>query len=316
MAFFIRLSISFAIGLATLATQAQPSLQSIELAKTVPIADVHMHTYRFRGAAASEYLDEMNKNGVSWGGGVGDYREDVATLLGSRYIPAVGQAEFMKVFFSDGQSGLVDASNPVFLSLFEKADQLMASGRAKGFGELHTDNSSSGPPRIRRHIRTDNPVMRKFYEIANRYSGFVQIHSQLDGDFVGDILRLTEDYPNALTILSHCLPKSRPKDLQALFSQRSNLVCELSAQGGVQNRLAGLQRPARVFSAEGIEPQWKVFIEEYQDRIMIGTDACCGWFNSYSELVAELRSNLLPHLEPEVLEKIAYKNAARLLDLK
>lgn len=296
--------------------RAQPSSEAIDKAKTVPIADVHMHTYRYRAPAPREYLEEMNKNGVKWGGGVGDYRDDVAALLGNRYIPAVGQAEFLKVFRSDGESGLVDVNNPLFVSLFQDAEKLMASGNAKGFGELHTDNHNSGPPRMRRHIRTDNPVMRKFYEIANKYGGFVQIHSQLDKDFVGDILRLTADYPNVLTILSHCLPVARPKNLETLFSQRSNLVCELSAQGAVHNTLAGLQRGPRVFSDTGIKPEWKSFINKYPDRIMIGSDACCGWFDSYSEMVAELRSNLLPHLEPDIMEKIAFKNAVRLLNLK
>ena len=151
----------------------------------------------------------MDQNGVAWGGGVGDYREDVAALLGKRYIAAVGQAEFTKVFFSAGEAGLIDPNNRLFLSFFEEAEQLMASGLAKGFGELHTDNHTSGPPRMRRHIRTDNPVMRKFYEIANKHGGFVQIHSQLDDDFVGDVLRLTADYPKVLTILSHCLQIGR-----------------------------------------------------------------------------------------------------------
>lgn len=295
---------------------AQPTAASIEKARSVPIADLHMHTYQFKGPQPEQFLEQMDKNGVVWGGAVGDYREDVAKLLGPRYIPAVGQREFFRAFSTQGPQALVDDKNPIFVRLFEEASRLFDQGKAKGFGELHTDNHTSGPANMRRHIRTDNPVMRRFFEIADRHRGFVQIHSQLDEHFVDDILRLTADYPNVLTILSHCLPVAQPADLERMFSQRANLVCEMSAQGYIHNRLSGLQRPARVFGEAGIRSDWRRFIEAYPDRIMVGTDACCGWFGSYSEMVQEIRTNFLPHLEPELMEKLAYKNAVRLLGLK
>ena len=162
---------------------AQPTPQSIELAKIVPIADVHMHTYQQNPRSATWWREMMDANGVKWGGAVGDYREDVQAELGDRYIPAVGQAEFFKVFFKEGRSGLVDPNNETFKDLYTRSEKLFSEGKIKGFGEFHTDNHSSGPPRIRRSIRTDNPAMRKFYEIANRYGGFVQIHAEFDGDF-------------------------------------------------------------------------------------------------------------------------------------
>ena len=89
---------------------AQPSAESIEMAKTIPIADMHMHAYRRDGPRASEVLEQMDKNGVRWGGAVGDFREDVSKLLGTRYIPALGQAEFARVFFSKGEKALMDLS--------------------------------------------------------------------------------------------------------------------------------------------------------------------------------------------------------------
>jgi predicted TIM-barrel fold metal-dependent hydrolase len=294
---------------------AQPTPEALAKARTIPIADVHMHNYQFKGPPAQAFLEQMDKNGVAWGGAVGDYRADVAELLASRYIPALGQREFTRVFFGQGEAGLIDPQHPVFVAFFDEAERLFAQGLAKGFGELHTDNHTSGPMRMRRHIRTDNPVMRRFYSIASKHHGFVQIHSQLDDDFVADVLKLTADYPQVLTILSHCLPLARPDDLAALFKQRPNLVCELSAQGYVHNRLAGLSRSPRVHTDQGIRPGWLQLIEAHPDRIMIGTDACCGWFDAYSEMVQELRSNFLPYLKPDLMEQLAYKNAVRLLRL-
>lgn len=153
------------------------------------------------------------------------------------------------------------------------------------------------------------------YSIADKYNGFVQIHSQQDENFTADILKLATDFPNSITVLSHCLPASQPSDLANLFSQRKNIVCEMSATGSVHNKILGINRPAHAFDANGLRAAWRNLIETYPDQIMVGTDVCCGWFNSYSDMVTEIRKNLLPYLPPDLMEKVAYKNAVRIFKL-
>ena len=310
MKYFIALVLVFPTYLC-----AQSTPQTIEFAKTIPIADVHMHTYFRGGPSSAAFLEQMDKNNVGWGGAVGDYRADVADKLKDRYIPAIGQMEFMEVFFSRGASALTDEENWTFKRLYKNAEEQFANGTIKGFGELHTDNHSSGPQNIRRTIRTDNPAIRRMYSIANKYNGFVQLHSQHDENFTTDILKLSADFPNSITVLSHCLPASQPRDLANLFSQRKNIVCEMSATGSAHNKILGINRPARAFDDNGLRPAWKNLIETYPDQIMVGTDACCGWFNSYSDMVAEIRNNLLPYLSSDLMEKVAYKNAVRIFKL-
>lgn len=294
---------------------AQPTPESIALAKTIPIADAHMHTFRQNPRSATWWKEQMDANGVKWGGAVGDYREDVQAELGERYIPALGQTAFFKVFFR-GVDGLVDADNPIFKELYVKADQLFTEGKIKGLGEFHTDNHTSGHPRLRRVIRTDNPVMRKFYEIANKHGGFIQIHTEFDSYLEKDILKLSADYPNSTTVLSHCLSTSNADNLATLFKQRKNIVCELSSTGTVLNELLALNKPAKVYDSQGPHRAWKNLIETYPDQIMLGTDPCCGADGGYSKLVNEYRINLLPHFNKEVMEKVAYKNAVRVFKLK
>jgi predicted TIM-barrel fold metal-dependent hydrolase len=295
---------------------AQYSAESVQLAKTIPIADIHMHTYARGGPSSAAILEQMDKNNVRWGGAVGDFRPDVADRLKERYIPAIGQIEFVEVFFNRGASALTDEDNWAFKRLYRNAEELFAKGAIKGFGELHTDNHSNGPHNFRRSIRTDNPAIRRMYAIANKYDGFIQIHAQQDENFTTDILKLSADYPNTITVLSHCLPIAKPTDLANLFSQRKNIVCELSGYGSVHLRILGINRPARIFDDNGIRPAWKNLIEEYPNQIMVGTDACCGWFSYYSDMVQDLRNNLLPYLSPEIMEKLAYKNAVRIFKLK
>lgn len=295
---------------------AQANSQSIELAKVVPIADVHMHTYQQNPRSATWWREMMDSNGVQWGGAVGDYREDVQAELGDRYIPAIGQPEFFKVFFKEGRSGLTNPENETFKDLYLRSDALFAAGKIKGFGEFHTDNHSSGPPRIRRSIRTDNPAMRKFYEIANRYGGFVQIHAEFDGDFEKDILSLSADYPKTTTVLSHCLSSKDADKAAIILSKRNNIVCELSSLGAVHVNRLNIPRSPHAFDSGGLYSNWIKFIEAYPDQVLLGSDPCCGIDASYSEIISELRTSVLPYLKPETIEKVAYKNAVRIFSLK
>jgi predicted TIM-barrel fold metal-dependent hydrolase len=295
---------------------AQPTPQSIELAKIVPIADVHMHTYQQNPRSAKWWREMMDANGVQWGGAVGDYREDVQAELGDRYIPAVGQAEFFKVFFKEGRSGLIDPNNETFKDLYVRSEKLFSEGKIKGFGEFHTDNHSSGPPRIRRSIRTDNPAMRKFYEIANRYGGFVQIHAEFDGDFEKDILNLSVDYPNTTTILSHCLSTKNVNQVARILSKQKNIVCELSSLGAVHVNRLNIPRSPHAYDSGGLYSNWIKFIEAYQDQVLLGSDPCCGIDAAYSEIISELRTSVLPYFSPVTMEKVAYKNAVRIFSLK
>jgi predicted TIM-barrel fold metal-dependent hydrolase len=295
---------------------AQPTPQSIELAKIVPIADVHMHTYQQNPRSAKWWREMMDANGVRWGGAVGDYREDVQAELGDRYIPAVGQPEFFKVFFKEGRSGLIDPNNETFKDLYTRSEKLFSEGKIKGFGEFHTDNHSSGPPRIRRSIRTDNPAMRKFYEIANRYGGFVQIHAEFDGDFEKDILNLSADYPNTTTVLSHCLSTKNTDQVAKILGKQKNIVCEISSLGAVHVNRLNIPRSPHAYDSGGLYGNWIKFIEAYPDQVLLGSDPCCGIDAAYSEIISELRTSVLPYLSPVTMEKVANKNAVRIFSLK
>ena len=299
----------------SMSSYAQPTEQEFEMARAIPIADVHMHTYVKSRLSSSWYLERMDQNNVKWGGGVGDYKPGLARTLGKRYISTLGQSEFMKVFREYGAEELTNKDNVIFKKLYKKSKEKFSIGSLKGFGELHTNNRQSGI-KNRRNIKTDNPMMRELYSIANRYNGFIQIHSQYDDDFRSDILKLSSDFPNTITVLSHCLPYAKVHQLRSIFKQRENVVCEFSAQGRIQKRLVGLNSIHRVYGPNGPKSDWLNFIKEFPDQIMIGSDACCGWHNSYDEIINEIRTNFLPFLGPELMAKVAYKNAVRLFHLE
>jgi len=284
--------------------------ESLDLAKTIKIADVHMH---LMGGGGKDLIQKMNQGGVQWGGAVGGLRSDgtirMKSALKNRYIGSLGQAEYQAVLKDKGETGLNDMADPRFVKLFEISEKMFADKSVKVFGEIHINNEKSGGGkgyRVNTYLTT--PVVLKMYEIANRHDGFVQVHS--DGiENLKDLHKIARDFPKTTTILAHCVPFSRPNNIREFFINDLNVVCELSGNGPIFNN-------SRVITSDGPRTEWLELIEEFPDRFMVGSDPCCGLAPRYNELVQALRDGLFPYLKPETLKKVAYQNAVRLFDLK
>lgn len=289
------------------ALAAAPSEEARELAKTVPLADLHMHVYGVKGSTPYNILRFMQENNVRWGGGVGHYQNEMQEKLGSRYIAAIGSQAWADVFRQSAASGLQILDQPAFNQLFATADRLFKEGKLKGFGEIHVKNKLKFDPSFERSIPLDSPVINKMYELANQYGGFVQIHS-MGGIFGGydEVSVMAERYPKALTILSHCLPGTSPHLIGKLLDKHPNVVCELSGQG-----LVHVPPPVggRVFNRDGLRVEWAAVMERHPTRFFVGTDPCCGLEDKYGEMVAEIRRDFLPYLTPATLKRVAYENA-------
>ncbi len=276
----------------------------------MPIADMHMHLSR--GRSAEFYREQMARNGVRWGGAVGGGpRDDVVAMreaLGPHYVAALGQTEFFATFFEGGAAALSDVERPRFKALFETAEREFQTGRVKGFGEIHINNMSPfSPAGTQRKIALESPVVLRMFEIADRHRGFVQIHTMRDSG-MDEIKRVAARFARTKIILSHCLPGARPEDVAELLSRTKNVFCELSAKGPVHG-------PRFFYSGDGIRPEWRKVIVAHADRFMLGTDPCCGLEDRYDEMIAEIRTMLLPDLPPAVMRKVAYENAVRILGL-
>jgi hypothetical protein len=286
-----------------------PRPESEALAQSVPIADVHMH-FDIGRQSVAQMMQRMKDNNVRWGGGVGDYTADIKVALGANYLPALGQAEFTKVLLSTGEQGLLNIEHPVFVKFFREAEALMAAGKVRGFGEIHISNRSNVAPNdpFGRSIPLDSPVVLRMYEIADVYSGFVQIHYNKDSRTVDQIVMMAKRYPKALTIVSHCMPIGSPDDIRRIFDAVPNVMCEISGA----THIHGVKR---IVTPEGINSRWLQMIEDYPDRVMMGTDPCCGLMKRYGDIVQLMRTKALAAMKPETLVKVAYKNALRVFEL-
>jgi hypothetical protein len=295
-------------------------------AADLPIADVHMHAYERTASEADWFADKMDSLGVKWGGGVGNYSDEMIAKLGSRYIPSFGQSEFMAAFKKGGGAALQDPNNKFIKAKLTKSVALFEVGKIKGFGEIHTDNHSSGPMPIRRQIPLISPVVQEIYKIADKYQGFVQLHVEYSEGLADDVIALSKRFPSTKTILAHCVPGKTPNvlpQLHKIFSQTDNVFCETSGTNGpthagkipVYSRIYGVGN-GRMFGRDGVKQNWKGLIERFPDRIMVGTDPCCGLKPKYSELIEEIRRDFLPTFSPDIAKKLAYENAAKVFGLE
>ena len=285
-------------------SRGAPTAESVKLAREVPLADLHMHVYGFRTSQPSELLRHMRNNNVRWAGGVGNYQRELQEELGGRYIAAIGSSVWTDVFFCCGPAALQNPEDERFKDLFRQAEGMFVNGLLKGFGEIHINNRNRHNPSHERKIPLDNPVLNSMYGLAEKFGGFVQIHTMIDSG-LAEIRVMAKRYPRSLTILSHCLPGAKPEDIDSLFRDHPNIVCEVSSGGTIHIPLG------RIFNREGLRENWRQLIERYPDRFFIGTDPCCGLDTRYNEIVSELREKFLPYLAPETLEKVAYKNAVQ-----
>ncbi len=270
-----------------------------------------MHFYGNNNLTVAEQIAQMDRNNVRWGGGVGSYNTELSQALGNRYFGTIGDRVFTKVLFRDGEKGLLNDKHPLFVEFFLRAEKMLTAGTVKGFGEIHVDNTSRGSnnSRFQRKIPLDSPVIRRMYALADRHKGFVQIHINKSDDALLDLRKLSLEFPNATTILAHCMPRSRPEDLAAIFDEAPNVFCELSGSGVIH----GIRRTS---TEDGLRPNWVNLIEQYPDRVMVGSDPCCGLHQKYDEIIKELRTRVLVHIPPEIMEKVAYQNAIRVFGLK
>lgn len=314
------LRLTFALLLAALvpASHAQDKAALRKLAMEVPIADVHMHVYP--GLKPEELLESMDENKVLWGGGVGAVMapariDEFIPVLGKRYFPAGGQAEYVEIFREGKIPALESADHPIFVKLKEDLDRDLASGKIKGIGELILNNANSHPnPAFRRKATIDAPSIKQLFSLAEKHEAFVQIHMEDDPQSLEQLGNLLTAHPKVPVILSHCFAVGGADSAKQFLSRYPNTYCDLSARSpAVLQAPVAMQRHG-VHDHANLEAPWLALIEQMPDRFMVGSDSFAS-FVRYSHAIKLARSGLLANLSEATMRKVAYENAVRVFKL-
>lgn len=261
----------------------------------------------------------MDRAGVRWAGNGPVGRDELwlpfVRLAPDRFLPFAGQGAIGELIRTRGDAAWTLRS-PDMLGYLEGLEQELRAGRFRGIGELFVNNLSSHPPTLQpTRYPADSPLMGRLLALAATYQAPLSIHMDADPAAVEELERLLALDRKGSVIWAHCGFWADPSLVQKLMTQHPNLFCELSYRDDRLDR-PFIRRWARNLPITEFErrvkPDWKVLLEEYSDRFLIGTDTDNP--GEYQSVIDFFRA-VLAQLTPEAAGRIAYENAQRIFRL-
>lgn len=266
---------------------AQPPYQG-------PLIDAHSHLPNLRVLDA--YVEAMKRNNVSkvlllGVGGV--QREDAEWIAAAakRYPERILEGAPVPDPLSPAQAGTLDA--------------LLASGRYRAAGEVHLRQVSRKIDR-----KADDPAFGRVLEVAAKHGVPIVVHAELTPEAARGLEVALQRHPKTTIILAHG-GGTEPRVLEGLLSRNSNLVADLSG-------MHYLRAPKLASETGPLDSAWKALIEKMPDRFLMGIDVWAPRLFEPATLDQLMRwtRRILGELRPEVAEKVAYRNAARLFKVE
>lgn len=293
---------------------AQVSAESILLAKSLPVADMHYHATN--KISPNELRQWMQRNNIIYVGGVGakgsggrnaliEHRDG----LKNRYVP-MGFQGFISRFVRRGLGPLTSNSNPRIQAVFNRMNRALRSGKFKGIGEVITNGQRH--PAFRVKHATNHPAFVRLFDVIAKAGSVMNVHLEADSDSLNELESLLARNRNGRIVLGHCGTDATAAQINELMDRHSNVFCDLS------NRHPPRTSQERtifteIFNRGGINSNWKRLLEKHADRFMVGTDY--EDIEIMEEIIAVIRQGLLPYLTPMAARKIAFENALKLFDL-
>jgi len=261
-------------------------------------ADIHLH-YNWDHSeyiSASEVADKLQQNNVVLGI-VSSVPAEFALRLAE-----VAPEWILPLFSPYYQAG--NRHNWYFDDgVVTAARQALASGQYVGLGEIHLV-AGVGP-------RRDNPVFVGLIALAREYDVPMLLHT--DASSYHYLLPICQQYPDLKILWAHAGGILPPAQLTALLAECDNVWLDLAARdpwhyGGFVDEQGQLVA------------EWKQFIINNQDRIMVGTDpvwnahqmyrwyeADQGW-NHYEQLL-QYHRDWIKQLPSTVQQRLRLSNA-------
>jgi predicted TIM-barrel fold metal-dependent hydrolase len=265
----------------------------------VPFVDAHVHLNDERLQLQLMETYGVTRAVVFWGrSSDNEAVADAARRHPDRFIPFASispeRAAYRRAWEAD------DAA------LLESLDQLLASGRFKGIGEISAVHFPS-PGLAETDYDPTGPMMRGIMTVARRHRVPVMVHVEVTR--LRGLAALLEAFPDVPVIWAH--GGYTPLVLaRRMLERHPNLHYELSARTWPRHP----RSPDYTILRDGREvwPEWLALIEALPDRFVVGTDA------SHRSLAGEVMKHesvqtFLRQLSPAARERVARTNLLRLL---
>lgn len=169
-----------------------------------------------------------------------------------------------------------------------RVSKALESGIYRGIGEIHIFADDR-----------ESPVLAALVALAAERDLMLQVH----GD-AAVIETIFAQAPNVTVLWAHLGTDPRPQVLAPLLARYPRLFVDTSV------------RDERFVDSDGkLWRQWRRFFIAHQAQVLVGVDTF--WtprWNRFSEVAAGIRG-WLDQLPPQVADRLAYENAARLFGL-
>jgi len=260
-----------------------------------PIVDAHGHVSSAR--AIDAYAEAAKRHGIRAVVllGVGGVQKDDAVWLAAA---------------AKKHPGLVVAGTPVPDPTSEAAakalDTALAGGRGRVAGEVHLRQVG------RRTIERDpsDAAFGRVLDAVARHKVPIVVHYELTDQAAAALERALAAHRQATVVLAHG-GEGPPARVRGLLERNANLMVDLSG-------MHFQRKPALATETGPLDREWKAVIEALPDRFMIGIDAWAPRLFEPAMLDRLMRwtRRVLGELPPDVAERVAHRNAARLYRLE
>ncbi len=238
-------------------------------AATLPIINMHFHPDpAWDLPVFVKLFDELGVTKA--GNGARDQGPDtdnVALNFARQYpdrIFAFGNGGIRGVIIKEGERAWKLESEAIREAL-ARLEAGLRAGKFKGIGEIHPNTLLSQPDRGR-HFPADSPLMQHLCKLSATYGVPLGMHMDATEQSVAEMERLLPSNRKCTWIWLHAGHVAHPPLLRRLMQAHPNLYLEFS------------QRVGPSFTADRIDDDgelqsgWKELLEDFQDRVVIGTD--------------------------------------------
>ena len=282
----------------------------------LPIIDVEFH---YGGKIEIERLiKRMNENGVA------------LTWLGPN--ERLGSQESLRLnesFPNRFVPTTVHGDGPLWHNgdrdFLEKLAGDVRSGRYFAMGEFEARHYPSNTNTRDVHLPVDSLPMQVVWSLSQETGIPFLLHHEAEDTLLPELERMLTKYPQSKVIWCHGGRNRNPNTwkrfseagaVREFLTKYPNLYFDL-----VQSKPGSQYPPTGYIEGIMYDPinwnylrkDWKKVFEEFPDRLVIGSDINTGRFNQYDRVMDTFRSVVFKRLSPHVAERLAFKNAWKLM---
>ncbi|MBI1743738.1 amidohydrolase family protein [Candidatus Acetothermia bacterium] len=269
---------------------------------TGPLFDVHLH--QTSSLSLSDLIKVVQKAGLSRAVLLGPPATDTNVVLAAE----TQNPNFVFPFGypTDPQTNR-QVLNGDTVRLIE---QQLDSKARRGIGEISLRHMS-GPNVPGNNYPADGPVALQIYDLAASRKVPVTVHVEFE--FSTELERGADHNRNAIIIWAH-MGDGPPSLVRDILRKHPNLYVDISSRNPYFQRGRPIEDQTLTNSDGSLKSDWKSVFEEFADRVLFGIDLNNDRYLLLDQLIPYYRS-VLGQLTPQTAEKIAYKNAQKLLGL-